>query len=627
MADGIKFSSGMQYDAEPQAEARFMYDPDPGREDLPPRVISLADLIGKAPRSKGAFYMANTQRGSFNINTGSFEVEMKTVTIISMLDGQGALKSYTVLGNSVPWTSSRQDRIGRYLIVADLKESDLTATLWVGDYASLPGVTFSDPVLIGMFAYNSSWPAKNLFGLSACINDVTVDGKYIYVNPVSSSGMQYDANPAGTARFIYDPDPGSSNPEPRCISLDDLLKKVPKGMGAFYMCNTYRGSFNINTYDFLIELSYAASIIFSNGGGDIYRVSHGDTPWVSTEADHTGEYFIVADLNDDTKQATLWVGDRYSFPDATFSNPILIGGFIYDPGLESENLYGLSVCNGDVKVDGEYIYANPVPKTLYEATFIGPVRGAMNVDSVNKLVTVASGSEVFINGKPCPVSQLSTAWRKGASLNYDGTYVVYADISESEPEYNNITAVMYGSLYMPIGDAYVIGGFVFDGTSVTGINFKNDVFVDGAYIYGGEGRMSGKSARLIGGGGDNFLNISIVNKTIDLLRAGFAKSVYIDGDGTGYVLSYGSPTASWAWTGNGATGTYLIYADIVSQLSPANRLVVARTSDLLTYAPNGKLYALGAFSYINDSSGNRIVSLSINSVTPLVDGVKWTEEP
>jgi hypothetical protein len=441
-----------------------------------------------------------------------------------------------------------------------------------------------------------------------------------------SSGMAYDANPRGDARFMYDPEPGSGNSEPKCISLDDLIKKVPKSKGAFYMSNDERGSFNINTYDFLIELSYIASIIFldEHGVKKMYGVPDGDTPWVSTESNHAGEYLIIADLDDAAGSATLWAGDWISLEDVTFSNPILIGVFGYNP---SRGLYGLSTCNDDVKVDGEYIYVNPIPKSLYEATFIGPARGAMNINSAEKLLTVVSGSMVMINGKLYPVSQLSTAWRKGSALDYDGTYIVYADIMESDPSLNNIVAARWGSLYMPIGDAYVIGSFVFDGTAVTGINFKNDVFVDGEYIYDGKGRLSGKSARLVGAGGDNFLNISIVNKTIDLLRENFAKVVLVDGDDTQYILSYGSPVASWPWTGSGGTGVYLIYADVVAQLSPANRLVVATEYDLSTYTPNGKMYALGAFSYVNDYGGNRIVSLSINSVTPLVDGVKWTEEP
>jgi hypothetical protein len=468
-----------------------------------------------------------------------------------------------------------------------------------------------------------------------------------------SSGMAYDANPAGHARLMYDPEPDDENVEPKCISLDDLIKKVPKSKGAFYMCNTYRGSFNINTYDFLIELSYIASIIFldEHGVEKMYAVPYGDTPWVSTESDYSGEYFIIADLDNDTKRATLWVGDRASLQDVTFSNPILIGGFIYDPAIGSENLYGLSVCNDDVKVDGEYIYVNPIPKSLYEATFIGPTRGAMNVDSAQKLITVASGSEVLVNGKLYPVSQLSTSWRKGTYLQYDGKYIVYADITEGDPSLNHIVAAMWGSLYMPIGDAYVIGSFVFDGTSVTGINFKNDVFVNGGYIYVGGGgipeapdngntygrknkawepivtQISGAKAYLLGFGGDNFLDIRVQDRTINLVRTNFAKFVLIDGENRRYTLNNGQPAASWPWVEGGPFQydyIYRIYADIAGWQSSANRLALIQVGAESTYTPVGTLYVLGAFM-LTSSAGVR--GLVINSVTPLVDGVKWTEEP
>ena len=298
-----------------------------------------------------------------------------------------------------------------------------------------------------------------------------------------TSGMAYVQKPNKTARFAIDQ--GGNTPD--CMSLQDLLNMVDD-MAPVFMVNGERKCFNINTSNHTIEITSPVTL-FTSGMSGVCTIPTGTTGWIGSAISNQGFYYIIADRNG--SQATLRVLEEGASSSAwpTMNDPIIVGVFYYN-GDDQANptVQGLSISNDDVTVNGEYIYkSQPAPVASGEMLFVGSSRGAMNIDSVGKTLKITSAGIVVGNsGSAYDITAQSNQWVKGTSIDFAGYYRVYADVGNTDVG-NIIVPVRVGASYIAYGTLILIGGFYYDGTEVSGLSFKNDVYVDGNYIYGSAG--------------------------------------------------------------------------------------------------------------------------------------------
>ncbi|MDR0575650.1 MAG: hypothetical protein LBG96_16785 [Tannerella sp.] len=296
---------------------------------------------------------------------------------------------------------------------------------------------------------------------------------------IYTAGMQYVSNPSKTARFAIDQ--GSSKPD--CMSLQDLLKMNDSFIR---LINQTRKCFNLDVVNKRLVLSDWVILAVGSGSGKaFYSIPSQTVNWVKGDVvlSYQGYFFIVADAA--ATPAIHVISQDVPWP--AMVNPVIVGVFY----CSGERIEGLSIFNDDVTVDGEYIYTAPPAAT--DVLFAGSTRGCMNINSANKTLVLNSDAKIIVkkSNSLVPASWSlesgNTSWYKGNALEYDGTYIVYADIVEADQSSNRVVAVRRGASYVPAGDLYIIGTFDYSGTAVTGINFKNDVYVNGSYIYGGGG--------------------------------------------------------------------------------------------------------------------------------------------
>jgi hypothetical protein len=313
--------------------------------------------------------------------------------------------------------------------------------------------------------------------------------------------MQHNANPPDTARVLIDPDGVS---EPQFVEIGDLaiggggadlsgirsdIEALRAAVDRFYtsvhMVNSVRGCVNINTSTHELEISEEC-FLFMDTGARVIAPS--DVPWIEgISAD--GMYYVAVD-NVPGEMEVRVIGlnsDNENHPAAAMSNPVVIGMF----NVAGGKVQGLSFCNDDVKVDGKYIYDNPPKLGVYgDAILLVDDRGGMNINTADKAITLLSGATLYIPDKgTVRVPAGNYPWNKGSAQNYyESGYRVYVDISDNEAA---LSIVADTAMFISSGESYLVGSFYWTGTAVGGINFKNDVRVDGNYIYGsGDGGSS-----------------------------------------------------------------------------------------------------------------------------------------
>jgi hypothetical protein len=469
-----------------------------------------------------------------------------------------------------------------------------------------------------------------------------------------SNGMVYDAHVPGIARFMYDPDPGNPVSEPKTVNLDDLIATVKKNapLVPVHMVNRVRGGFNIDTHGCKVKVTAGAFIVYlkEDATTETFTVAAGDRSWHPSWPDDPAQredtlFCIIVDLDHESHTAQLFVvsGDYiHDYIDGEFTKPVCIGAFYYSKSYTPAGIQGLHICNDDVLVDGHYIYDTEYASGYLtrEGFFCGQVRGAMNIDSSNKSISVSDAFVyVSMSSGIYGLTAQSASWNKGGSLNYEGYYNVFAEV-DIPGDNNRIRAVRMGAMYIPSGKIIDLGYFYYNGSSVTGISFKNDVYVDGAYIYGSggggvpeaptDGRMYGRKnsgwAVVQQGPSIPAARLTATSNNIIDIRTNTAPRKLVLLNPNSYVsINNGAvyslyDFSSSDWIIQEFSPVFFIYADVIDASHPDNRLVIANSS--AAFLPVGTLYMLGTFMYSSDYG---IKGLSINSALPMVNGVKWTD--
>jgi hypothetical protein len=309
-----------------------------------------------------------------------------------------------------------------------------------------------------------------------------------------SNGMAYNANPSGSARFPFDPSPGGEA-DPQCISLDDLLSKVPKSVNSVYVVNSTRGCFDLSTRDKELTLSDDITVARIKGGAvDARVVLATSVEWPRYEglSPYHGHYFIVVDF-DGSEFGTIHVLSDSQWP--TLTDPVVIGSFFSDAnGEERGVIQGLSVSNDDVTVDGVYIYNNGIVPDR-QAVLVGSEKNALKLDTSDHTFSV--DAEMYLTlWQPSPfwskvhtVPVSSGTWNKGNQAYYDGQYYIIVEVFDASLHIDPIIHVRvdYGT-FSPGGTTYLIGSFIYDSTKgITGITYPGDLMIDGVSIWGGSG--------------------------------------------------------------------------------------------------------------------------------------------
>lgn len=387
-----------------------------------------------------------------------------------------------------------------------------------------------------------------------------------------SSDMQHNEDPADDARLMIDID-GIS--EPQYTKLRDLFKKIPKtwNVTPVHMVNLKRGAFNINTVSARIELSYAAIIMYLNESGvdDIFNIAAGNVSWQAESISKEGVFYIIADCNKNTKIATLSVVDAPNLHNSDFGNPICIGAFYSNPARTPSGIQGLNICNDDVLVNGKYIYdidgeiIIPNQQTL----LVGEAKNAFKIKTSDKTFTIDSRMYLTV-WQPIPIKRsgyeiaaMSGTWNIGSGANYEGNYLILADVVEGNPDANTVYVIKSGANFIPRGVINFIGGFYYDGTSITGVTYPGDLMIDGSPIWGSSGgggitidNVYPLLKQIIKSNNSVYALFNDTEKTIEFAAIGYnnvfnpSKVIYdrlidpMSGDLVSTVVSGGSPPMS-----------------------------------------------------------------------------------
>jgi hypothetical protein len=278
---------------------------------------------------------------------------------------------------------------------------------------------------------------------------------------------------------------------------------------AMHAVNHTRGCININTADRKVEITddiYVYTRVWR-----AFIIEPGDISWITGEFPDDDTYYLVADVSGSEMEKPVYViggnADMDSWPPE--EGLVVVGMFFVQGG----EVQGLHFCNDDVKVNGEYIYDNPPDINITgDATFLGNTRGAMNIDTVNKRITLAGAASVIANSKKYTVPAGNYVWNKGNAVDYSSasTYTVYAVILYGSTPAVSLAVMSNSALFVPpaasAGVACRIGAFYWTGSEVGGINFGNDGFVDGNYLYdSGSGSGAGSGGGIEEAPADGFL--------------------------------------------------------------------------------------------------------------------------
>jgi hypothetical protein len=266
-----------------------------------------------------------------------------------------------------------------------------------------------------------------------------------------------------------------------------------------HMVNHTRGCMDINTPGRRLEITDEV-YVYADDAKRVLSIEPSVIDWITGEYPDNDTYYVIVDGVESSPDSPVYViggnSDTDDWPG--MENPVYVGMFYVKEG----EVQGLSFCSDDVKVDGRYIYDNAVSLDISgNATFLGETRGDMNIDTVNKVVTLANSAVVITDSGRYTIPAGSYAWNKGnAAEYYENIYTVYADIAVDDLK--KLSVVAAGVSFIPMERAYRIGAFYWTGSVIGGINFENDVYVDGAYIYGSGG---GSGSGISDAPSDNYL--------------------------------------------------------------------------------------------------------------------------
>jgi hypothetical protein len=255
------------------------------------------------------------------------------------------------------------------------------------------------------------------------------------------------------------------------------------------MVNSVRGCFNISGSDRHLYIDADVYLYVRIAAvREAFRIKPASVVWTRGSGPEDDTYFVLVDLerNEPDGDNTIRVVSKSSSVMPIMGKPVVVGAFHVKDG----NVQGLSFCSDDVKVNGRYIYDNPTALGVVGgATLVCPVRGGMDIDTAGKVVTLDGTASLLTDDGRFDIPSGSYAWNKGNALDYyESIYTVYAVVNKDNPSTNSLAVVSLAALFIaPVAPAkaYRVGAFYWTGSEVGGISFGNDVFVDGAYIYGG----------------------------------------------------------------------------------------------------------------------------------------------
>jgi hypothetical protein len=255
-----------------------------------------------------------------------------------------------------------------------------------------------------------------------------------------------------------------------------------------YMVNDVRGCVDLHMLERTLYFTGPVALFVRDSTGVMrsFTLSQSDVPWIRGDGPESDMYFVYVDMMNQSPPGgnPVYVVSKNSTVMPAMENPIIVGVFSVFGG----KIQGISFCNDDVKVDGRYIYDNPI-RGFSEATLVCRVRGGMNIDTAGKVITLGHDAHVFTDDGWFVIPWGSYAWRASDTVNYQGTYVVYAVMNKDDPSKNSLAIILSVLPFVApeASVAYRVGAFVWTEDGVEGISFANDVKVDGAYIYGGSG--------------------------------------------------------------------------------------------------------------------------------------------
>jgi hypothetical protein len=255
-----------------------------------------------------------------------------------------------------------------------------------------------------------------------------------------------------------------------------------------HMVNGMRGTFNINTADLQMELTADARLVYvkEDCTNEEFHIAPGNTVFAAAAGYDENLFYIIAERGREPGEATLHAFDAGMLDTNKhiLVNPVCIGAFYINKNISMNGgIQGFHIRNGDVLVDGRYLPDQDLTKEGY---FCAPVRHSMMIDSTDKEISITD-AVVFTPDGAYELPAQWDYWNKGGSLSYEGYYSVFAEVDIPGDNNNRIRAVRRGTIYIPAGKTILLGSFHYNGSSVTGISFKNDVYVDDAYIYGSGG--------------------------------------------------------------------------------------------------------------------------------------------
>lgn len=261
--------------------------------------------------------------------------------------------------------------------------------------------------------------------------------------------------------------------------ISELEKKVGGLHSTVHMVNSVRGCVNIRPALRRLDITDVCRLYRDEGAS--LQINPESIAWTVGSDPDNDTYYVLAGREGNNFYPSVYViGEAGAGSRPALKDPVVAGVFRVGDG----KVQGLSFCNDDVTVDGRYIYGDPPGvKIIGAAMLLGDTRGDMNIDTAGRTVTLASDAALITDAGRYTVPAGSYAWNKGNAAGYaESLYTVYAEVPEGDAPCH-LTVVSAQALFVPDGTAYRIGAFYWTGTAVGGVNFGNDVKVDGAYIY------------------------------------------------------------------------------------------------------------------------------------------------
>jgi hypothetical protein len=592
MANAIKFSNGMVYDANPSGNARFMFDPSPGSE-ADPRCIGLDDLLAKVPKSVDGVYAVNRTRGCFDLSTRGKELILTDDITVMKVSG-GSVEARVVSATSVEWPryEGLSPYHGLYYIIVDFNDS-VSGTIYVLNDHDSSWPAMANPVIIGSFFSDANEEERGVIqGL--CINndDVTVDGEYIYNKDIVPdrqvvlAGSEKNALKLNTSDYTF--------------SVDAEM----------YLTLWQPSPFWYKTY----------TIPVSSGDWD-----------KGNRLDYDGRYYIIAEIFDASLNIAPIIHVRTGY--GTFSpggTTYLIGGFNYD---SVNGITGITY-PGDLMVDGVAIWGGGgVATDVYaETKKILKAQSPLVIvaDDIQKKITIFSPGEsrdVEDTNIMSGTYSIISAGSNGRTYFGSDNGIKVLDDATGQIMNTNVTS----GTYYAIGTASNGRTYFADNAGVKVLNdatgnIDNTNIAAGIYraiVVGSDGKTYfGESygIRVLNNATGNVDNTNITTGTYRAIGIGSDGKTYFGGnagikvlnDATGNIDNTNITSGDYRVIAIGSDGkTYFgstagvkVLNDATGQIMNTN--VTSGTYYAIGTASNGRTYFCGTagIKVLNDSTGN-----------------------